>query len=125
LASCDAFVHANDREPFGLVALEAMACGLPMVGVASGGIGELVDEEVGQLAPRATASAFAEAIEALFERDMEMIGQTARRRAVTRHSWDTTFENLSALYGELCGAPPRSSSVVVPLRPQLSLAPSY
>ena len=34
LASCDAFVHANHQEPFGLVALEAMACGLPMVGIA-------------------------------------------------------------------------------------------
>ncbi len=32
LASCDAFVHANDAEPFGLVVLEAMACGLPVVG---------------------------------------------------------------------------------------------
>ena len=125
LASSDAFVHANDREPFGLVALEAMACGLPMVGVASGGIGELVDEEVGQLALRATPTDFAEAVEALFERDLGAIGQAARRRAVTRHSWDSTFEGLSALYGELCAAPARSTSVVVPLRPQLSLAPSF
>ncbi len=125
LASCDAFVHANDREPFGLVALEAMACGLPMVGVASGGIGELVDEAVGQLAVRATPSDFAEAVEALFERDLHAIGRAARRRAVTRHSWDATFEGLSAIYGELCGAPARSTSVVVPLRPQFSLAPSF
>ena len=124
LASCDAFVHANDREPFGLVALEAMACGLPMVGVASGGIGELVDDEVGQLAERATAADFAEAIEALFARDLHVIGQAARRRAVTKHSWDTTFEGLSALYGELCGAPARVSNVVT-LRPQFSLAPSF
>ena len=124
LASCDAFVHANDREPFGLVALEAMACGLPLVGVASGGIGELVDEAVGQLAARATPGAFAEAVEALFERDLDAIGLAARRRAVTRHSWDATFEGLSALYGDLCGAPARGSNVV-PLRPQLALAPSF
>jgi alpha-1,6-mannosyltransferase len=125
LASCDAFVHANDREPFGLVALEAMACGLPMVGVASGGIGELVDEAVGQLAARAAPAALAEAIEALFARDLEAIGRTARHRAVTKHSWDTTFEGLSVLYAELCGAPVRSPPVVVPLRPQFSLAPSF
>ncbi len=125
LASCDAFVHANDREPFGLVALEAMACGLPMVGVASGGIGELVDEEVGQLAPRAAPAAMAEAIEALFARDVQEIGLAARRRAEERHSWDATFENLSALYAGLCGAPPRASSVVVPLRPRMNLAPSF
>jgi alpha-1,6-mannosyltransferase len=125
LASCDAFVHANDREPFGLVALEAMACGLPMVGVASGGIGELVDDEVGQLAPRATALAIAEAIEALFARDLSAISAAARRRAEDCHSWDATFEALSLLYAELCGAPVRRDSVVVPLRPALNLAPSY
>ena len=125
LASCDAFVHANDREPFGLVALEAMACGLPLVGVASGGIGELLDDEIGQIAASATPAAFAEAITALFERDVEAVGRAARRRAETRHSWDATFENLATLYAELCGAPARLAPVVVPLRPQLSLAPSF
>jgi alpha-1,6-mannosyltransferase len=121
LASCDAFVHANDREPFGLVALEAMACGLPMVGVASGGIGELVDEAVGQLAARATPGVFAEAVAALFERDVDAIGRAARQRAETRHSWDATFENLSSLYGDLCGAQACSSSMVARLRPQFNL----
>jgi alpha-1,6-mannosyltransferase len=124
LASCDAFVHANDREPFGLVALEAMACGLPMVGVASGGIGELVDREVGELAARATPAAFAEAVEALFQRDLCEIGRAARRRAEVKHSWDATFERLFDLYGELAGAPARPQGVIVPLRPELSFAPA-
>jgi alpha-1,6-mannosyltransferase len=125
LASCDAFVHANDREPFGLVALEAMACGLPIVGVASGGIGELVDQDVGQLAARATPAAFAEAVTALFERDVHAVGQAARRRAESRHSWDATFQNLSSLYGELCGVPARSTIATTPHRPQLQLVPSF
>ncbi len=125
LASADAFVHANDREPFGLVALEAMACGLPLVGVASGGIGELVDEEIGQLAPRAAAGPFAEAVSALFERDLAELGAAARRRAVGRHSWDATFVSLASVYGQLCGAAERSASVVVSLRPDLALEPSF
>jgi alpha-1,6-mannosyltransferase len=124
LASCDAFVHANDREPFGLVALEAMACGLPMVGVASGGIGELVDHQVGELADRATPAAMAEAIEALFERDLHLVGAAARRRAETRHSWNATFERLSLLYADL-NARSAPVSNVVPLRPHLSFQPSY
>ena len=103
LSSCDAFVHANDREPFGLIALEAMACGLPMVGVASGGIAELVDEKVGQLAHRATAEAMAEAIVGLFDRDLAAIGANARVRAEQHYGWDATFTGLSALYGQLCG----------------------
>jgi len=103
LASADAFVHANDKEPFGLIALEAMASGLPIVCVKTGGLSEIVDAEVGQLAERATAGAMAEAVEALFARDHHAIGAAARARAVERHGWAHTFEGLSRLYAELCG----------------------
>jgi alpha-1,6-mannosyltransferase len=104
LASCDAFVHAADREPFGLVVLEALASGLPVVGVESGGVSELVDETIGQLAPRSTSDALAEAIEALFARDMGELSAAARERAVTRYGWNCTFESLAKLYSELSGA---------------------
>jgi alpha-1,6-mannosyltransferase len=103
LASCDAFVHANDSEPFGLIVLEAMACGLPVVGVASGGVGESVDAEVGELAPRSTGPEFAEAVEALFARDLRALRAAARARAVTRHGWDAVFQGLSAIYAEVSG----------------------
>ncbi|MDB5431018.1 MAG: glycosyl transferase, partial [Caulobacter sp.] len=103
LASCDAFVHANDVEPFGLVVLEAMACGLPVVGVASGGVAESVDEGVGQLAVRSTPEAMAEAIAALFERDVAEVGRAARQRAVDRHGWERVFGELSGVYGVLTG----------------------
>jgi alpha-1,6-mannosyltransferase len=103
LASCDAFVHANDNEPFGLIVLEAMACGLPVVGVAAGGVAESVDEEVGQLAVASEPAAFAEAIEALFARDLTAISAAARLRAVERHGWDAVFSQLCAIYGGLTG----------------------
>lgn len=103
LAGCDAFVHANDAEPFGLVVLEAMACGLPVVGVASGGVAETVDEAVGQLAQRADGAELAEAVAALFDRDIAALGAAARERAATRHGWDRVFETLSAIYGRLTG----------------------
>ncbi|MDR3510385.1 MAG: glycosyltransferase family 1 protein [Caulobacteraceae bacterium] len=103
LASCDAFVHANDAEPFGLITLEAMACGLPVVGVASGGLAETVDEQVGVLAARSAVGPFAEAIEALFARDLAAVGAEARVRAVTRHGWDRVFGRLTEIYAGLTG----------------------
>jgi alpha-1,6-mannosyltransferase len=105
LASCDAFVHANDNEPFGLVVLEAMACGLPVIGVASGGVAESVDASVGALATASEAGALAEAIESVFARDVRGVGQAARRRAEERHGWDSVFETLCDIYGGLTGHP--------------------
>ena len=105
LASCDAFVHANDNEPFGLVVLEAMACGLPVIGVASGGVAESVDASVGALATASEAGALAEAIESVFERDVRIVGQAARRRAEERHGWDSVFGTLCDIYGGLTGHP--------------------
>lgn len=103
IASCDAFVHANDKEPFGLIVLEAMACGRPVVGVDAGGVAETVDLSVGQLARSADPADYAEAIEALFARDVEALGQAARVKTIEQFAWGRVFEDLSMLYGELSG----------------------
>lgn len=103
VASCDAFLHANENEIFGLVVLEAMAAGLPVVGPNKGGVGELIDNTVGQHADGADPEALAEAIEALFARDLPTLAQAARRRAETRHGWEHTFGALTRLYAELIG----------------------
>jgi alpha-1,6-mannosyltransferase len=104
IASADAFVHANDREPFGLIVLEALACGVPVVGVRAGGVAETVDESVGELAESADSNDFAAAVEALFARDQKALAEAARARAVARFAWDRVFTDLCALYGELGGA---------------------
>ena len=106
LASCDAFVHANDQEPFGLIVLEAMASGLPVVGPSVGGVSELIDEEVGQRALEATPGGMAEAIDALFGRDLQALSRSARRRAEQRHTWDCAFQGLMTLYGQVLGMDP-------------------
>jgi alpha-1,6-mannosyltransferase len=103
IASCDAFLHANENEIFGLVVLEAMAAGLPVIGPDRGGVGELIDETVGQHARSSDPADLADAIEALFARDVAALGAAARRRTVTRHTWDRTFESLTRLYAQWVG----------------------
>jgi alpha-1,6-mannosyltransferase len=62
IASADVFVHAGDQETFGLAALEALACGTPVVACAQAGLRELVDERTVVGVARASGEAFAEAI---------------------------------------------------------------
>lgn len=51
LSSADIFLLPSQQESFGLSALEAMACGVPVVGTNIGGIGEVVQHgETGYLA---------------------------------------------------------------------------
>jgi len=62
MAAADAFVLASDVETFGVVVIEALACGRPVVVTASGGPDHLVTAENGLLIPTGDRSALREAL---------------------------------------------------------------
>jgi alpha-1,6-mannosyltransferase len=101
LASCDALVHAGSNETFGLVLLEAMACGLPVIGVNAGAVPEFVDEQVGQLARPRDAESMAAAISDLYQRDLRSLGLAARRRVIEQYTWTQAFSHLLTTYAKL------------------------
>jgi alpha-1,6-mannosyltransferase len=101
LASVDALVHAGTAETFGLVVLEAMACGRPVVGVRAAAVAELVDDTVGVAAPRATGALMANAVRDLYDRDLEALGRAARARVEARYSWDIALRGQLAVYASL------------------------
>jgi len=103
LASCDVLVHPGDVETFGLIVLEAMACGLPVVGTNKGGVAELVDTETGILAEPNDVASLAGAIEAIFQRDLARMGVAARRKAVERYDWNEILPQVVARYEALLG----------------------
>jgi alpha-1,6-mannosyltransferase len=103
LASADALVHAGTKETFGLVVLEGMACALPVVAARAGAFPELIDESVGMLAEPDSAASMAEAISALYERDLEAVGAAARARVLRQFTWSRAFHAQLAVYASLFG----------------------
>jgi len=103
LASADALVHAGTKETFGLVLLEAMACGRPVVAARAGAIPEFVDDAVGVLAEPGSGPRMAEAIAALYERDIEALGASARARVLRKFTWHRAFQGQMATYSALLG----------------------
>jgi len=103
LASADALVHAGTKETFGLVILEAMACGLPVVAARAGAIPELVDTSAGMLAEPGSANSMAEAIVALYERDVAAVGRVARERVLRQFTWTQAFHTQTGIYANLLG----------------------
>jgi glycosyltransferase involved in cell wall biosynthesis len=89
-------VYAPIREPFGLVPLEAMACGTPVVSVAEGGVCETVVDDVnGLLLPRDPAQ-FAGAVRTLLGNTAlrTRLGQQAREYVLSNWTWDRSAQQI-------------------------------
>jgi alpha-1,6-mannosyltransferase len=102
-AAADGFVHAGKHETFGLVLLEAMACGRPVVAMRAGAVPELVPESAGILATphedvAIAAANVAEAVSALYERDLDALGVAARAHVEANYSWSRTLQQLMTRY---------------------------
>lgn len=108
LAGADVFALASSEESFGLSALEAMACGTPVVSTDVGGVREVVEDgRQGFLVPATDLEAYAERLQRLL-RDRELsrrLGAAARERAVARFERHHVVEQYETLYRELLQRP--------------------
>ncbi|MFN3326903.1 MAG: glycosyltransferase family 4 protein [Bryobacteraceae bacterium] len=103
-AAADAFVLCSEREPLGTAVLENMALGKPVVVAASGGLVEMVEDEITGLhcQPGDAESLAGEICRLVADRELaHSLGRRARRRAVERFSMREHAEKLQALYSKL------------------------
>jgi alpha-1,6-mannosyltransferase len=105
LASADAVVSPGPVETFGLSALEAMACGTPVVSVNCGAGAELVRRSGAGNTYRVRDDAhFAATLFAVLHGGEDAgYGARGRRYAEREHGWDQAFDELFAFYARLVG----------------------
>ena len=105
LQQSDLFLLPSQSESFGLAALEAMACGVPVVASRAGGLPELIlDDETGILEPPGS-------VEAMARRAAELLRDSARHRAMSEaasaraqeFAADRIVPQYEALYRQVAG----------------------
>jgi glycosyltransferase involved in cell wall biosynthesis len=104
LRGADAVVCAAWYEPFGIVPLEAMACGVPVVASAVGGLTDTVLNGVtGRHVPARDPGRLAHALRSLLDDPWLRagFGAAGRKRAVARYSWPRIAADTARVYQRL------------------------
>jgi glycosyltransferase involved in cell wall biosynthesis len=97
-ANCDAFIHPNPKEPFGIAPLEAMASGVPLVAPNAGGLLSYANADNACLVDP-TAEGFAEGIRSVFADAETTKTRVANAESTARRfSWQASIDNLFETY---------------------------
>ncbi len=124
LAQCDVLVHPALHEGFGVVCLEAMSAGRPVICLDLGGpafqVTEATGIKVSAVSPQQAVTDLAAAMLRLAQ-DPELrgrMGQAARQHVAEHFNWDKLGEYMSCLYTQLTDE--KVDSVMAPWKKELS-----
>lgn len=107
MGRCAVYCLPSFGEPFGMTALEAMACGRALVVTDTGGLGQLVDERGGRRVPPGDARALAGALRELLIAPQlrRQMGSYNRMVVEQRYGWERVIDRLEGIYSEAVAAP--------------------
>lgn len=112
LRGADVVVCPAQYEPFGIVPLEAMSCGVPVVATAVGGqLDTVADPATGRLVPPGDPAALARAAGGLLAHPgaRAACGAAGRRRVLSRYGWDRVAAATEAVYDDVLARTPRAA----------------
>jgi len=118
MRAADLVVCVPWYEPFGIVPLEAMACGTPVIASAVGGmLDSVADGETGVLVPPRNPDAVAAAVRRVVADPAarHRMGRAASRAVAARYSWDHVAAATESVYGDVV-APAALPGPLVPAR---------
>lgn len=101
LHKMDIFALSSERESFGVAAVEAMACGLPVAATAAEGFVEVIkDGNTGFIVPKNDYEQLAEKILELINNEelRKKMGQNGRERALELYDWEKNVTQMEELY---------------------------
>jgi L-malate glycosyltransferase len=102
MQACAVYCLPSYGEPFGMSALEAMACGKPIVATDAGGLRHLVADEGGRRVPPGDANALANALREILAAPelRRRMGKHNRRVIEERYAWPHVIGRLEHIYRE-------------------------
>ncbi len=104
LNKLDLFVVPSRSESFGVAAVEAQACALPVIVSDVGGLPEVVlNEKTGIVVPKEDVSALVIAMKKLCENESlrRKLGSAGRRRVLKFYNWDKNVETMIDVYNRV------------------------
>ena len=96
IPSCDVLILPSFSESFGLVLIEALACGKPVIGSDVGGISEIINDDVGLLVNPNDVTSIANGIDKVIGDDdfRLVLSMNARNRAKDFSEVDVPYEEV-------------------------------
>jgi glycosyltransferase involved in cell wall biosynthesis len=104
LAACDILAHPSGKESFGIVFLEAWACGKPVIGTRVGAVASVIDEgRDGLLVEYLDAADLGRAILELLDTPARRLrmGEVGQEKVRENYTWEVVTDRMRAVYVEV------------------------